>query len=494
MKIHLLILSLFVVWGLSPNVMAQELSAELKQAIQTDDTELLASSLEKDQINDCYGNNNLLALCIKINAPTSFNYLLENGADPEHSCTGKKPVFQAIQFERLDMLQTLIDHGASLRSRYKSKSPIEFANQLEKLRAMELLAQSGGYRIHDLQGPDGPYVIDGNAYYVDANNVITSEEVEPGDELTVTVNNEDKDVFRVKIKKAYEPDKAIYDMPKKLLAISDIEGNFNGLYSFLLNNGVMDKDYNWTYGKGHLVLVGDFVDRGEQVTDVLWLLYGLEAKAKAAGGQLHFILGNHEVMNIQGDTRYVVGKYIAAAQQLSGQDQWKNAYKTLFSETSELGKWFRSKNSMERIGDYLFVHAGLSPLLEESRISINKANKLIRENIDRDIYESPAQDTRVNLLLSNRGPLWFRGLVAKNGNYEKVTDAELSKLLKFYKAKTVVIGHTLTPKIKHTYNGKVIMIDLKHKHEKNSGETKGLLIENGKEYVVDDLGKRKVLE
>ncbi len=45
------------------------------------------------------------------------------------------------------------------------------------------------------------------------------------------------------------------------------------------------------------------------MTECLWLIYSLEEKAKAAGGYVHFILGNHEIMNMQGDFRYVQDKY-----------------------------------------------------------------------------------------------------------------------------------------------------------------------------------------
>ena len=38
---------------------------------------------------------------------------------------------------------------------------------------------------------------------------------------------------------------------------------------------------------------------------VLDLLMRLESEARAAGGAVHVVLGNHEVMNIAGDLRYV---------------------------------------------------------------------------------------------------------------------------------------------------------------------------------------------
>ena len=38
------------------------------------------------------------------------------------------------------------------------------------------------------------------------------------------------------------------------------------------------------------------------------------------------------------------------------------------------------------------------------------------------------------------------------------------------------------------YEGKVIRIDVSHGKKKFSGKTKGFLIENGSEFIVDDKG------
>ena len=36
--------------------------------------------------------------------------------------------------------------------------------------------------------------------------------------------------------------------------------------------GIIDKNLNWKFGKGHLVVLGDIFDRGSMVTEVLWHL------------------------------------------------------------------------------------------------------------------------------------------------------------------------------------------------------------------------------
>ena len=491
MKFYLLLLFLclsIISYGQQPQI-----SEGLKQAIQNDDIDALVKALNPDEINACFGKYSLLVLSIKVNAANTLKYLIDKGADLENTCDKKSPIIHAAQDGKLDYLKLLVEGGADIQHEYKGKTALDYAIALGNEDIVEYFKEEKGFDLFSLDGVDGPYIVDDMIFTISSNNEITKEELSHDKAVTVRVNNEDQDEFAVQIKKSYDTNKGIHDMPNKLIAISDIEGNFDGLYSFLLNNGVMDKDYNWTFGDGHLVLGGDFMDRGDQVTQVLWLLYSLEEKAEAAGGKVHFILGNHEVMNLQGDTRYVNNKYLSAAQKISNNGNWEEAYLNLFSQDSELGKWMRSKNAVEKIGDYLFVHAGISPELLDHKLSIPKINHLIRRNIDTDLYNNPTEDERIMFLMSSKGPLWYRGYVTKYKYYEKAIPKQVNEVLDYYQVKKVVIGHTLAEDITAIQDDQVIMIDVHHGHKKNSGKSKGLLIENGVEYKVNDKGEKKKL-
>ncbi|RIV37322.1 hypothetical protein D2V08_01345, partial [Flagellimonas lutimaris] len=75
-----------------------------------------------------------------------------------------------------------------------------------------------------------------------------------------------------------------YDDNGRILAISDLESGYRAFRDFLINNKVIDQDLNWIFDDGHLVLVGDFVDRGFSTTQVLWFIYKLEQDAEKKGG------------------------------------------------------------------------------------------------------------------------------------------------------------------------------------------------------------------
>ena len=130
-----------------------------------------------------------------------------------------------------------------------------------------------------------------------------------------------------------------YPMPSKLIAVSDIEGNFEKMYKLLLTNGVIDNNYNWTFGKGHLVIVGDLVDRGDYVTQCKWLVYKLEEGALKAGGKVQYLLGNHDRMILSGDDRYISDKYQPIYKKLNAKAS------ELYSASTEFGKWMRNKKT-----------------------------------------------------------------------------------------------------------------------------------------------------
>lgn len=351
-----------------------------------------------------------------------------------------------------------------------------------------------------LDGIDGPYIFDEIKYTVNSANQLVQDNIDRNKSINVIVNNADKDEFDFVLKKAHQQEIDNYDLPPKLISISDIEGNFNAFYSFLLNNKVIDENYNWTYDNGHLVLNGDFFDRGENVNQVLWLIYMLEEKAEEQGGKVHFINGNHEIMNLYGDVSYAKEKYIEVAKQISSEKRWDTASKFLYSNNSELGKWLRSKNVIEKIGPYIFVHGGINTKLINEKLRISEINKIAKKYYGKRKLGS--ENSKENLVLSPYfGPYWDRSLSMDlmykmgflfndplNAPTHKPSQTELDAVLMFYNSQKIVIGHSVVNDVTYDYNSKVIKIDVKHGLHKNSENTQGLLIENGIEYTVNGLG------
>jgi hypothetical protein len=345
----------------------------------------------------------------------------------------------------------------------------------------------------NLNGIDGPYIIDNNLYRITSDNKFESTIIRRRDSLFVKVDNDDNDKFSFQLKDSIKLENETYNLPDKIIVISDIEGNFDAFSSFLLNNKVIDNNYNWIFGNGHLLLNGDFVDRGKNVTQVLWLIYKLENQADKQGGKVHYILGNHEIMNFQGNANYNKKKYKRVAQLISKNDSITVATKFMNSDKTELGKWLRSKNVIEKIGNYLFVHAGISPEILKYSVSISDINRIARDNWDKNLYDEEENNKVENFITGKKGIYWYRGLAQDYKYYEKIKETELNKVLKYYQADKIIFGHTVVEDITKEFKGKTINIDVKHGEEKNTEKTKGLLIENGIEYKIDGKGTKTKL-
>lgn len=279
--------------------------------------------------------------------------------------------------------------------------------------------------------------------------------------------------FTVELKDSIKVPQSKYDLNSDILVISDIEGNWFSFSKLLQNGKVMDENFNWIFGKGHLVLLGDFMDRGLNVTQILWLIYKLEDEAAKQGGKVHFILGNHEIMNLVGMTYHVRSKYKKLSKKL------KVDYSNyLYGDNSELGKWLRSKNTIERIGDYLFVHGGISPRMYKKQLNMDTINERVR-NYNKITDEEEKDELR----FGNNSPLWYRGYTRdREDNIKEYIDS----ILVYYHVKKIIVGHTCRSNIEYSVNDKVIDVDV-HFPQDSKDEHIGqcLLITNGDFWVID---------
>lgn len=351
----------------------------------------------------------------------------------------------------------------------------------------------GGYKIQYGGGDDedfstvssdGPIIIYKNDKILkfavlpkDTSFSIFTTEIKKSDTLQCYVD-EIKDNFKFMLKDSLFVQPTKYLKPNVMLVLSDIEGNFKGFKSILFGNKVIDNNFNWTFGSNHLILVGDFFDRGLNITECLWLIYKLESEAEKQGGKVHFILGNHEIMNLRGELKYLRDKYYDNA------DTLKLDYEEWYSNKSELGRWLRTKNGVELVGDLLFVHAGIRADFPQE-YSLEQINEEIRKSIDsKRSYDKQKDDN----FIGNKSPLWYRGIANEDEGQN-----EIESTLARYRSTKMIIGHTIMNKIKFLYNERVLAIDLDHKDNSDKNKMYALWIENGAYYVTNQNGKKITL-
>lgn len=340
---------------------------------------------------------------------------------------------------------------------------------------------------------DGPHVFYDNGQILVRNFIISpnlcemNEQVFAEDDfvsLLCKLDPAGKIAFKFPLRKTHQPPPSVYPQPDKIFAISDIEGNFRAFANTLKSNGIIDNRFKWTYGDGHLVLVGDFFDRGSNVTACLWLVYKLEAEAERAGGRVHFILGNHEEMNMRGDDRFVVQKYKRIAEKM------ELPVRDFYEKDTELGKWLRTKNVAEKIGNTLFVHGGISPEFAATGMDLKRVNEVAHQFMGesfRLIELQSGNDTKSPLVFHKSGPLWYRGYFK-----ESISQSDFEKVLTTYQVDRIVVGHTIVEEIEAMYEGKLIPIDVKHKKKVANDGYNAIEILNGTTIEkVSPTGKRQ---
>jgi hypothetical protein len=192
-----------------------------------------------------------------------------------------------------------------------------------------------------------------------------------------------------------------------VVAIGDVHGDFDDFVAILQRTGLIDKQNHWTGGKTTFVQVGDLLDRGPKPREVMDLMMTLEKEAKQAGGRVVSLVGNHEVMNIIGDLRYVTPVNYASfadgnseKRQKAAYDEymkWRDSHASLLAELpqpmeltesewmarhpagfieqreafgpkGEYGVWLRGHVAVAEIDGIIFLHGGIHPELATTKV------------------------------------------------------------------------------------------------------------------------------
>lgn len=337
------------------------------------------------------------------------------------------------------------------------------------------LSADGPYILYDSIGAMRVIRVDSNRHISD-----TSYPAVPAGFSFPVVSHDGKHRFEVKLHAFARPEWKT-PQPGKLLVLSDPHGNLECLVSVLRNNGVIGPGYRWTFGNNQLVIIGDIFDRGKDVVQIFWLVYKLEQEAWEAGGTVTFTLGNHEEMVLRGDCRYAKAKYKELA------DSLNIPYQNLWRENSELGRWLRTRNLIQVVGDNLIVHAGLSEEFRKCKEPLSRINETAGRGLSLNREERRKISPLSALVFDTKtGPFWYRGMVKSADKYRPVSANEVDKILKKFQVKRILVGHTIFDDITTFYRRKVIAVNVDNKENLKKGRGRGLWIEGNRISVIYD--------
>lgn len=283
-------------------------------------------------------------------------------------------------------------------------------------------------------------------------------------------------------------------MPARVIAVGDLHGDYDAWQSIARDAGLVDAKGKWAGGATVLVQTGDIADRGADSRRIIRELMRLQREAARAGGRVVALVGNHEAMNMTGDLRYVspgefavfadvnsvrwrdvaweankagvLAAYRRDSPLRSEKDihaAWKAEtplgkveHQAAWSASGEIGKWVMANPAVLRLGDTIFVHAGLNASFAKRPI----------ETINAEVAAAlKARDTSDGAIINAEdGPLWYRGLAAtdKSGDNQgtAAAAATLDAVLASVGARHMVIGHTTSlTGISLRHDGRLAMID-----------------------------------
>ena len=299
----------------------------------------------------------------------------------------------------------------------------------------------------------------------------------PNREISLEFGGEDSGTEIVKIYPEFDRSNSAFRKVDSLFVVGDVHGSYDKLINLLQKSNVIGSDLKWIAGSSHLMFVGDLFDRGNDVTKVLWFIHGLQEQAEAMDGKVHLILGNHEIMTITNDLRYIGRKEKALS------IAYGVGYDIMFHpRDSYLGSWLRHNPPVIKIDDVIFAHGGIidlgTPLISEyneqafAYMSDDIFLEITKPNADSTAYDAERWMRRKQMFYSDRSPFWYRGYAQSD-----TLENQLDDMLKKYKSKLHVVGHTPFETITQRYNGKFITTDLDEKATELL-----LLIRKGKKY------------
>jgi len=276
----------------------------------------------------------------------------------------------------------------------------------------------------------------------------------------------------------YERIPHILPKAERIIAIGDIHGDMQLTIDCLKLAKIINDDFDWIAEPPNTIVVqiGDQVDRCRPTQSlkcdnpeatpfdedsdikILEFFTELNKKARSKGGYVISLLGNHEILNVDGNMDYVSYKGIKQFEnEINPETNEKfksglEARKYLFKNGNKYAKFLAcTRQTAVIIGSNLFVHAAILPNLAR-KFKINELNLLIKKwllgiinNSDKIKGIGKLSDILFNY---EKSPFWprFLGNLPPNVSIEDETCVDyLVEPLELYNCNNMIIGHTPQP-------------------------------------------------
>ena len=232
-----------------------------------------------------------------------------------------------------------------------------------------------------------------------------------------------------------------YPVVERIVAIGDLHGDLDATRRAFRLAGAIDDEDHWIGGKLVVVQTGDQLDRGGEEQAILEFLTNLTEEAARAGGAVHVLNGNHELMNVSLDLRYITEDGFEDFQDavvvdesdslIASYEPHQRARIAAFRPGGPFATLLAHRNTIVIIGDNVFVHGGLLP--EHVDYGIDRLNDEIREWMR-------GERSRPQWSRGGNSPVWSRHYSV---DADEDDAALLDDVLRRLDVSRMIVGHSI---------------------------------------------------
>jgi hypothetical protein len=217
---------------------------------------------------------------------------------------------------------------------------------------------------------------------------------------------------------------AMTSVPARIVVIGDLLGEAARSDRALSRAGLVSPDGHWAGGATVVVQLGDLIDPGPDTKVLLERWMALSEEARAAGGRVIVLLGEHEALDLLGEWKQAAREDIAAFGDGAGRVE-------ALSARQPMGRWLRSLDAAVAIGGTVFVHGGISEQWAKADLALLSSQT-----------RAAIGKTGPAFVLGAEGPLRYRGFVRPDA-----VDAcgEIARTLAELGMERIVVGHGSPP-------------------------------------------------
>lgn len=255
-----------------------------------------------------------------------------------------------------------------------------------------------------------------------------------------------------------------FPLVPRILVIGDVHGDISRLMNILYKLNIISHDMKWIAEPANTIVIqlGDQIDSLNRANPNQWEVLPdievmlemdkLDKIARAGGGRILSILGNHEIMNFIGEFAYVSEK--------SKETYDIEKRRKLFAPGNKLSAILAKRNIIIKIGPYLFCHGGLLP---HHLDLVNNNLHIFNENVRKILMTpDPTQEDKQLFYMSSIEPnsiLWTRQYFELGFTNEDLLNNIIDNVLERTESRAIFVGHNTVAKITPVANTRVFLTD-----------------------------------